>query len=238
MGIKRLVRTIANTFGVDLVWRHQSPRLTLLGLRGRDIRTVIDVGANEGQFARAISAFFPQASIYCFEPLETPFRQLSDWAATQEGRVRCFNVALGDTEGEVQMHRHDGHTASSSLLATTAHCHDIYPQTALESIASVKLTTLDRALADSAAGMAGDILLKLDVQGFEDRVLRGGTKVLAQCSACILEVCLDSLYEGQADFFELVSLMQNAGFRYAGNLDQQYVDTGRVAFCDMLFVRS
>jgi FkbM family methyltransferase len=209
----------------------------MLGLRKKNIGSIIDCGANEGQFARTMSRFFPNAKLYCFEPLEAPFNKLATWANTQNGRVHCYNLALGDEEGEVEMHRHDGHTASSSLLNATAHCHQLYPQTSVESTTKVRLATLDHALQGSLAFMPGEVLLKLDVQGFEDRVLRGATKVLAACSSCVLEVCLDPLYEGQADFFELTRLLKAAGYRYAGNLEQVYADDGRVVYLDAVFIR-
>ena len=199
------------------------------------IASVIDCGANEGQFGRAISAVFPEAQLYCFEPLQEPYGRLCAWAKTQHGRVQCFNFALGDEQGEVEMHRHDGHTPSSSLLASTAHGHRIYPQTQIESLSKVQLTTLDQALQRRLENMPRGILLKLDVQGFEDRVLRGASKVLDACTACVLEVCLDPLYENQAEFLELARLLDDAGYRYAGNLDQVYADDGRVVYLDAVF---
>jgi len=237
MTIKNQLRKLANVFGIDVLRLHQSPQQTLLGLRSLPIGTVIDCGANVGQFGRAISNVFPAARLYCFEPLEAPYNQLAVWAKTQQGRVQCFNLALGDEEGEIEMHRHDGHSPSSSLLASTAHGNEIYPQTTAESFVKVHLTTLDKALERHLADMPKDILLKLDVQGFEDRVLRGATRVLSECVACVLEVCLDPLYEGQADFFDLSCLLNDAGYRYAGNLEQVYADDGRVIYLDAVFLK-
>lgn len=134
------------------------------------------------------------------------------------------------------MHHHHGHTPSSSLLST-AHCHQLYPQTSSESISKVRLTTLDKALQSYLPNMLSNILLKLDVQGFEDRVLRGSKNVLDVCSACVLEVSIDPLYEGQADFFELARSIKESGFRYGGNLDQVYGEDGRVIYLDAVFLR-
>jgi len=237
MTLKSVVRRSVNWLGLDVVRLSQSPKQTLLGLKNFNIRTVIDVGANEGQFARMISSFFPDAGLYCFEPLAGPFRVLSAWAQTRGGRVRCFQMALGDVQGEVEMHLHTDHTPSSSFLEATERCHALYPQTQREKITKVYMTTLDEVLKGELDRMPRDILLKLDVQGFEDRVLRGGARVLLQCQAVLLEVCIDPLYEGQADFLGLVQLLQTAGLHYAGNLDQNYGEDGRVVFLDAVFVR-
>lgn len=174
MGLKNIIRKGLNLLGFDVIRLHQVPKRTLLGLSRHNIGTIIDVGANEGQFARTAAKIFPRAELYCFEPLEDPFRKLSAWAQSQNGRVRCFQMALGDQEGEAEMHLHVQHTPSSSLLASTATCHRLYPQTQVESLTRVRVSTLDEALKDALDRMPRELLLKLDVQGFEDRVLRGG----------------------------------------------------------------
>jgi FkbM family methyltransferase len=237
MGLKNAVRRGVNRLGFDVIRLKQSPKRTLLGLSRLNIGTIIDVGANEGQFARMISDFFPRAELYCFEPLEEPFSKLSKWAQTQNGRVHCFQLALGEREGEMEMRLHEQHTPSSSLLVSTDTCHRLYPQTQTERMTRVLVSTLDQALQDTLDHMPREILLKLDVQGFEDRVLRGGARVLLQCQAVLLEVCIDPLYEGQADFLGLAQLLQTAGLHYAGNLDQNYGEDGRVVFLDAVFVR-
>ncbi|QXP84026.1 FkbM family methyltransferase [Methylococcus sp. Mc7] len=234
---RNAIKGFFHQLGADVIRLKNSPRETLAGLRQRPFCTVIDCGANEGQFARRISGFFPKARLYCFEPLKEPYSKLEEWAATQNGRVGCFQLALGDHEGQVEMHQHTQHSPSSSLLASTARCHELFPQTRSERSAVVQLTTLDRVLAGQIERMPRDILLKLDVQGFEDRVLRGAGRILGEVSACILEVCLDPLYEGQADFHTLSSLLHDHGLRYAGNLDQCYGEDGCVVYLDAVFVK-
>jgi FkbM family methyltransferase len=237
MKLKNAIRDVVNRTGFDLVRLNKSPKKTLLGMAGYNFRTVIDVGANKGQFAKEISKFFPQAKLYCFEPLDAPFRTLSEWASQQGKRVQCYNTALGESKGEVTMHQHEDHSPSSSLLATTDTCHALYPQTRAEHLTTIQITTMDEALAEALPGMPRDILIKLDVQGFEDRVLLGGRHVLSQCRAVILEVCVEPLYQSQANFQIINNLLYEAGFKYAGNLDQAFGADGRVVFLDAVFVR-
>jgi len=236
-GFKRLIKAGFNQAGFDVVRRKNSPAQTLLGLQSRSIRTVIDVGANTGQFARKISGFFPNAKLYCFEPLPEPFDALSVWAKTQQGRVVPFNLAIGDKEGEVEMFLHEDHTPSSSLLATTKLNEQYYPFTKGQKRISVKKTTLDAALDEVLAVLSPEVLIKLDVQGYEDRVIAGGCNTFANASACILEVCLDSLYEGQAGFLKLLTMLDALGYRYIGNLDQTYGEDGHCIFMDAVFLR-
>src|SRR5919202_5683403 len=72
--------------GFDLVRLYRLPRSTFLGLGRLPIRTIVDVGANRGQFAREALAFFPQAHLYCFEPQTEAFAELQQWAARCPGQ--------------------------------------------------------------------------------------------------------------------------------------------------------
>ena len=234
---KDLVKKAFNLAGLDIIRACQNPRHTMLGIKRLPVRTVIDVGANEGQFAKWISSIFSEARIYCFEPLPRPFKALNGWAESRAGMVKTFNAALGDEEGIVQMHRHLEHDTSSSLLDTTNTGEKLYPFTKKQDVVTIKITTLDKAMASLSAELVSDVLLKLDVQGYEDRVIRGSLETLGKTRVCILEVCLDSLYDGQASFIGLLNQMRAMGFRYAGNLEQSYAHDGHVVFLDAVFLK-
>ncbi|MCI0564877.1 MAG: FkbM family methyltransferase [Nitrososphaera sp.] len=234
---KKIVRAALNNIGFDIVRHSKSSSYSLLGLRHLPIRSVIDVGANTGQFAKMISNIYPETHIYCFEPLPEPFKKLKEWADQQEGRVTVFNTALGCKEGNVDMLLHPDHTPSSSLLKTTAIGEALYPFTKKQATVAVELATLDKTIAKLPTVLNPDILIKLDVQGYEDRVIKGGVGTFCKARACIAEVCLDPLYEDQATFKEILVLLDEFGYRYVGNLDQKYADDGHVIFFDAVFLR-
>jgi len=235
--LKRFIRKAFNLIGLDVVRISKAPKHTFLGLRNLPIRTIIDVGANKGQFARMISKLFQNAHINCFEPMPDLLKKLKEWAESQKGRVKVFNYALGDSEGTVEMFSHIEHSPSSSLLRTTEICERLYPFTKKQTAISVKSTTLDKAMANLSEPLIADILIKLDVQGYEDRVIRGGTETFHKARACIVEVCLDKLYENQATFKNISFLLHDMGFRYAGNLEQVYNKDGHVIYIDAVFVK-
>ncbi len=79
---------------------------------------------------------------------------------------------------------------------------------------------------------------KLDVQGFEDRVLRGGTNTLSEASVIMIESSFKPLYENQALFDDVYKMLTSWGFRYFGSLDVQPDKTGLPAWEDALFVKS
>ena len=234
-GAVAIIKGLFNLTGLDVTRASRNPGRTLLGLRHLPIRSVVDVGANTGQFARHIIQFFPEAKLYCFEPLAEPFATLQKWAQVQNERVSAFNVALGAEEGETKMFLHVEHSASSSLLATTEVCNQLYPQTRTQDSVPVKLTTLDAAL--SGQNLLDEVLVKLDTQGYERQVIQGARKTLSQACAVIVEINLFKLYDQQPSFIELATMLNELGFRYAGNLDQTCSPTGEVVYVDAVFLK-
>jgi FkbM family methyltransferase len=233
---KGFVRTAFRKVGLRVMKVEKDPLFNLLGTRHLPIRSVIDVGANIGQFAKGIRPYFPDATIYCIEPQPEAFAALSTWAMTQL-HVCPINLALGSEPGEFQFHQHLDHSPSSSLLPNTITCTNIYPVTLRQRLIKVQVETLDALVSRFDPPLADEILMKIDVQGYEDRVISGGVATLRRARVCIIEVNLDSLYQGQATFRELLNSVENLGLSYAGNLDQNLASDGRLIFFDAVFVR-
>lgn len=209
----------------------------LLGVAQLDIQTIIDIGANKGQFAQKMRRQFPEAEIFAFEPLPQPYQVLRQWGDRQQYPVHSFNLALGDRRDQLEINSHVLFTASSSLLPTTELCENLYPMVREQEKIIIQQSTLDGETEKFEGKLLPQLLVKIDVQGYEDRVIRGGQKTLGQAKACILEISLDGLYEGQCQFRDIFSLLDNLGLRYAGNLDQVVAKDGHVRYLNALFLR-
>jgi FkbM family methyltransferase len=224
-------------FGLVIQPHAQNPGYTLLGLNRLKLGAVIDVGANDGQFARYALKRFPEAALYCFEPLPQAFAKLERWAHSKRD-IHLFNMALGETKATAQMSLHSEHTPSSSLLATTKLSGEIYPFTKKQEQIEVSVERLDDVLGDTVTLVQRPYLIKLDVQGFEGPVIRGGRSVFSRAAACVVEISLDHLYEGQSTFKEIFSELDSLSFNYVGNLGQVYSNDGHVIYLDAVFLRS
>jgi len=229
------IKKFFNCFGVEIIRKKNIPSVTLLGLKNMPVRTIIDIGANRGQFARYISKVFPTAKILCFEPLPDPYAELQNWVDYQGGRVVAMNVALGAENRDVIMVMHEEHSPSSSILHTTEISDKLYPQTRKQRKIQIQQKTLDDVLRDN--DLESLVLIKMDVQDYEDRVIAGGRNIFAKIHACITEICLDILYQGQATFHDLSNYLSSLGYFYCGNIDQKYGDDGHCIYLDALFVR-
>ena len=200
-------------------------------LRGLDLNTVLDVGANVGQFSLLAVALFPRVRVEAFEPLAAPaatFRRLFDG----DPRVRLHQVAIGSGSQDAVINvsnRND----SSSLLPITDRQTRVFPGTQSVGTESVKVVALDSEIP--AGEIAAPALLKLDVQGFELEALKGATQVLRRCEYVYAEVSFVELYQGQALAPEVIAFLAGEGFGIAGAYNFEYDADGGAVQCDMLF---
>ena len=96
-----------------------------------------------------------------------------------------------------------------------------------------------RRLDDAARelSLVDEILVKIDTEGFEKEVLRGGMDVMARAAACIVEVSLEQRFSNQTHFRDLLDLLGTAGMHYVGNVHHGILPSGNVGFFDALFLR-
>lgn len=234
--LRKLVKSIITKSGYELVNRKKLAATNLLGLKNLDINTIIDVGANRGQFLKEYFNHFPNANYFCFEPLNEEFKILQNLAFKLGRKIVIVNSSLGNIEGKTKFHKHKN-TASSSILNTTNDCNELFPQTKDQTDIEVNITTIDKYFGNILNEKNKNILLKIDVQGYELEVLKGAEKTLKMINACLLEINFVQLYKEQTSFEEIYNLLNNAGFEYAGALDQNFDDSGKLIFSDILFLR-
>jgi FkbM family methyltransferase len=196
--------------------------------------TVIDVGANRGQFAVFARYKWPNARLFCFEPLPGP-REVLTRLAEKLGNTQVLPYALSDEDGERRMHvaRSDD---SSSLLAATPRQLEAFPDTLEIDELVVEVRRLDDLI--TAEDVSLPILMKIDVQGSELDVLHGASELLDAVREILVECSLVELYEGQALLDDTIRFAQGQGFRVIGLSDAVRAPDGTPLQCDVLFSRA
>jgi FkbM family methyltransferase len=196
---------------------------------------VIDVGGNVGQFATIARHHSPSAQILSFEPLPEAGQKLRQLFAA-DGRFEAFALALTDHQGTDAFHV-TGADDSSSLLPVAARQVSEFPATKGVDTLSVTTARLDDVLADRSLP-EGPLLLKVDTQGTELAVLRGGEQTLAKASHAIIEVSFVELYEGQDSAGDITTFLVQRGFQLRSVYDvKTSVLTGEPIQADILFER-
>jgi FkbM family methyltransferase len=198
-----------------------------------DFRTVVDVGANRGQFALVAARRFPHASLWCFEPLPVARAKLEAVLGSRPG-VTVLDTALAADAGEHDMHvtRHDD---SSSLHAVGPRQLEEFPGT--DEVSSVRVHTarLDEVLTQ--AQVDAPALLKLDVQGSELEVLQGAGELLSAFETILVECSFVELYVGQSLATEVIAFLDSQGWRLRGTYNPTYGARGVCLQADLLFER-
>jgi FkbM family methyltransferase len=200
---------------------------------GASFRTVIDAGANRGQFALFARKAFPQATLLCFEPLAGPRDTLTN-ALGDDPKLRLFDMALGDQDGEAELHvsRSDD---SSSLLPISDRQVRAFAATDEVAVVSVPVRRLDSVLSQD--DLHAPTLLKIDVQGGELAVLEGADALLGSIEEIVVECSFVELYEGQPRADEVLARARDAGFRIVDVMPSARTATGELLQADFHLAR-
>ena len=173
---------------------------------------MIDVGANKGQFTLYARHRFPHAKVYSIEPLREPRGKILQLFGN-DSKVEILNFAAGAEPGTATMDVASSDD-SSSLLPQTSLQTERFPGTGVSHTDEVEVRPLDDVF--SSEQLAGPVLLKIDVQGFEIEVLEGGTATLAQIDTILVEASFVEFYAGQPLFDQVYSFLIQHNFSLTG----------------------
>ena len=196
---------------------------------------VYDIGAATGIYTLAAAKVNTVRQVVAFEPLSESFATLEGSAAAYP-LVRCFNVALGDENGETRIHRSEWRNTSSLLPVGELTRREFPTAARLEEDEPVAIRRLDDLVAEY--GLEPPDVVKMDVQGFEDHVIRGGGRTLRSARLCIVELSFQPLYEGAPLFDDVYALFRELGFRLNGLWNPIRGSDGSVMWADGIFERS
>jgi FkbM family methyltransferase len=204
-------------------------------LSAMDVDTVLDVGANVGQFAALLRGAGFTGRIISFEPLSSAFEELRRRAA-RDPNWEVYNVAVGREPGELQINISDNSYSSSILDVTETHLHAA-PRSKVVGVETVRVETVEALMSDLGV-VPERTLLKVDTQGYESFVLDGAGDLVKRLRCVQLELSFVPLYEGQQLFDTLRSRLEANGLELYSFEPGISDANGRLLQCDGLFVRS
>lgn len=172
--------------------------------------TIIDVGANVGQFTVAANNLLSPEYIHAFEPVPDCFRELRINTASY-ANVSIYSIGLGAEEGSLSIAVNIPRAVSFFLPLGRHHKVIVPGARALKTIA-VKVSTMDHVF--EKLDLVPPVLLKIDTQGFEHQVISGAWYTLKRVNYAILETSFRPMYEGELLFEALMETMRLRGFQF------------------------
>jgi FkbM family methyltransferase len=226
--------TEASTEATQHTKDHLLRRAALMRNRGIDL--VLDVGANKGQFGSSLREEIGyRGRIVSFEPLSEAFADLRR-IATADAAWSCHNFALGEETGEATINI-SANSHSSSLLPVSERAIEIEPSVAPVARERIKLRRLDDVFAE-AVRPGETPYLKIDAQGYEMKILKGGLHVLERFPLIQLETSFFPVYKDESLIGEVIQFLATLGFRVV-SFEPGWDDpkTGEMLQADLIFAR-
>ena len=190
---------------------------------GFDPKNILDIGANKGKWSIEVrKKVFPNAEYILIEAID--YEELKKISAKNHN-ISFINLLLDDVEHNVTWYekRNTGDSIYKENTSYFKDCEEIVKKT----------TTLDK---NFPSNYAFD-LIKIDCQGAELPILRGGKKLVQNASVIILEVPFMGEYNiGISNFFEHIKYMDQIDYRVFDIVELHRVDDILIQI-DLIFIK-
>jgi len=234
--IKKIIKILFRTLRVDIRRIPEYERNKFMWVKNFNINTIIDIGAHVGRFTLEISRILPDTKIYSFEPIKEVYEE-SLRKCRNINNFQGFNIALGNFNGNAKIHRNKFLPSSSMLEVGDLHI-EAFPFTKKVHDEEIVVRKFDNVVIEEDLQLDPEILIKLDVQGYEDKVIQGGIDTFRKARVIMTEVSYYELYKGQVLFDEIYNQLEKMGFRYKGSINNLFHPIkGLLLSSDAVFVR-
>jgi FkbM family methyltransferase len=220
--VKKSVLRVSRFFGYEIVpLREMKERDFALHLRAvlayQNIDCILDVGANVGQYHDFLrDKVLYGGPIVSFEPVSRNIDRLLDRARFD----RAWHIegyALGAAEGSLPLNVMVSDQFSSFLEPDNSRAQDLGESNVPSHVETVTVHTLDTVLPALRERLGFERpYLKLDTQGFDMEVLRGGSDSLSTVLALQTEASVIGIYKGMPTYMEMIRYLGERGFELSG----------------------
>lgn len=227
--IRKLIRAGKSSLNID------DPFLVQKFLFAEEKQLVVfDVGAYVGDITTAYTEIFPQATIYCFEPFPSSFKELYRLAKSR--RIKPYQIALSNQKGKAEF-----------MVNTDRSCNSMFPRPTTgakyysESSHNIGQTEVETQTLDTfceTEGIANIDILKLDVEGAELHVLKGAIRKLTEKRIKLIfaEVMFVAHYDGGCFFHEVSDFLNRYHYTLYNLYNLKWARNGQLRWGNAIFL--
>lgn len=239
--LERITKKIFQSFGI-LIRKYNaatSEELRRIKLfEHYKIDLVFDIGANKGQYATGIIDAGYKNKIVSFEPLSSVYDIIQEESKKYDAWTIAPRCAIGSKKEEIEINI-SANSVSSTLLNMLNEHYQGAPDSKIIGKEKVQVHPLDE-IAEQYCTNAKNIFLKIDVQGFEQEVLKGAKNIINKAKGIEMEISIVPLYENQNWLLpQVLEYMAQNGFQL-NSIVPAFTNnqTGVVLQCNGIFFRS
>lgn len=207
-------------------------------LQHYNIDLVFDIGANKGQYATGIMDAGYTHKIVSFEPLTSAYSIIEKESKKHSNWTVAPRCAIGSRKEEIEINISANSVSSTLLNMLDSHIEGA-PESKIIGKEKVQVFPLDE-IGISYIKDSKSLFLKIDVQGFEQEVLKGAQSMIDKAKGIEMEISLIPLYEKQDWLLpQVLEYMQQKGFTLT-SIVPAFTDnvTGKVLQCNGIFFRN
>ena len=238
--MKRILNKLVGITGYEIKnkkYLYQPDKNLIKSIKHFKINSVLDVGANKGQFALNLFKNNFTGKILSFEPLIHEHEILNKSSLNKKNWIIAKRCALGKKNFEKKFYI-SGNRESSSLLKILPKHTKLRPESKTIKSEVVSVEKLDN-FKQQISKLKKNLLLKIDTQGSEIDVLLGANGVIKNIKCLFIEVSLVPLYAKQKLWLEGIKYLKNLGFE-VWSIDQllKNNNTGQTYQLDIFFYKT
>lgn len=204
---------------------------------------IFDVGANVGQSIDRFKKTFKNPTIHSFEPIDSEFKTIHNKFGKQKNII-LNHIALGEKQETKKINITAG-TGNSSFnkinpgtkwLQTRSKQYNKSENNYVTKIEDVKIETLDNYCKQNNIDKID--ILKIDTQGYEDKVLQGSLETIKKnkIGIIITEIMFDDVYDKHFCFSDLEKYLIPNNFRMVGiDMANNNIFSGLVFCADVMY---
>ena len=189
-------------------------RSSISPLKNFNIDLLLDVGANEGQYAQKARILGYKGKIVSFEPLSRAHARLTKKSKNDENWQVFSRCGLG-SKAESKLINISQNSFSSSILEMQTLHTDAAHNSKYVSYEETAILTLDSIFSEITNGF-NSVFIKIDTQGYEKEVLLGALDCLDKILGVQIELSLESLYNNQELYNYFFDFFSIHGFKIWG----------------------